>query len=1519
MHKSNLGKAFLLFLFLNVAFAVPFDGIAQTNEEKLRALMKGRSATPQFQKIVKHQSEKALKDLIGWVVPGLEGVKVKGVQTGQNYFSGELPAVAGGRIKPKIVGFKSGQQHKFTVGITVDRVNLADFSSALRNTPLHDLAFQSLQLISVPPENANQTTPVPPQLRDVLGNSPVRKPAGTSFTARTKLIGSAGALANKLGVSARTLPLSGSIDPGLFAGKITGSRLKQEFLDRLDITLPLPSLKPNWRPTFISFRKAALRIVGSGASIAMRVDTGIDLKLAKTLSFSPASATYDKDKRALSIEASLAEGSPTLSLPIHGASVSGLRFSATIGGGGPAFALDGQISINKKDHTFSTKITGRTKADYVLNFGGKFTLADLGAPNIPGLDKVSVTNPVISNIYSSGDIQIGTVDAEVFVFKPEGLHKPVVAVLPKASALTDFVPALAQTPLADLKFQLLSFMFAPKENAGIKVRLPEDVAPKFKTGSLTLKSGVNIHGHAEIVGKSAQLLKNFNIPTKGGAVSGTFDPSVFQQPKNLGKAFLAQLDLKIPVRDLRLPGVSFTDPALRIKGYGDGIGAKMTATVKASIANESLNFENVEIEVAEHGGQKTYHLAGTSEKKWSKALGIPWLSIRHLGLDAKLGAEKSVSISGLTSVGKVHNLKASIDLSVAGGSVDDYGIALTGSPIPLDAFPGFHELPHIDGFALQDVVVSKREIAGTTLTKKIKLLDGLRTVVFRVGEGWNFAMLRPNLTFADMIPLKGPAEKVLKKIKMGEAAIVISVAGLNNPLSALPPAARAAMEKIYGANDRLEHLHLTNGLNLVTAIDPRHFGKTLSDLSGKGGTPLAFSGGIGGLFGGPPSIDIAASIPRIKMPQSLHFLELPSELQTSFFVRMDEAVTDFGIELATLLDVKTKRQKIKFDTTLDFEIDTQGGLAIDVQGRTDSVWKNALGIKGFNLDPGTRMEIKVGASTQVDVTFVGKSHIGRREVDVTATVGVIGGETIDKGGFEGSVSELGLHDLIALTNSVAKATGGKPADPSKIADIKLTKVDLAFASPGVDVPEMKLVGGGIRLAGDLWFLIKKEPLGQFMAQVDETGLVMHGKMADFKVGSIGMKNTALDVAASTSIPPSPPYFKVKGEVDLFKANLGGAFSAAVNNIGFETYLNDPPLIVIDIAADIGTDKLEFTAKELASFDMWLKAELKSDLPKWLRTDGKKVVSATFESISGAIKGLETDLDNAKDKVATLDTQIAAARAEVGKEKQATDDAVTAAKAKVKSAQGTVDSFNTTVKNLESDIKTCNQKKKVCAWYDVIKKKWTLCKRVPDPGAIAKCEAKNAKYGTELIAAQASLKTAQAALAAAQLTLTGLQDGNDVDTTDLDPRVATLLAAKVTAEKTLELAKASAAGAADATDKMNKALTDFGKANVFVLKEGLIQGSLTGMIKGKPVVMGLSFEVLGKSYHNAFAFSAADPAFTAEQLGTLATYMAVKVVEAAHKNDPASKTLLGLLHDAYAKMHDASEKKLEAVMKANGLD
>ncbi len=156
--------------------------------------------------------------------------------------------------------------------------------------------------------------------------------------------------------------------------------------------------------------------------------------------------------------------------------------------------------------------------------------------------------------------------------------------------------------------------------------------------------------------------------------------------------------------------------------------------------------------------------------------------------------------------------------------------------------------------------------------------------------------------------------------------------------------------------------------------------------------------------------------------------------------------------------------------------------------------------------------------------------------------------------------------------------------------------------------------------------------------------------------------------------------------------------------------------------------------------------------------------------------------------------------------------------------------------------------------------------------------------------------------------------------DLDPKVISLEGELRIATGTLQAARHLAQGAEQGDKLIDDALNKFAQGNLFVLKDSLIEGSLQKAIAGKPVVMGLKFEVAGEDNHLGFALSFTNPAFTLNQLDALALFVFSKTLESSAKGaDNVPPGLAKLVHEAYLVKAEAVAAELDKAMKDNGLE
>lgn len=1473
------------------------------------------------QYVVTVQTDTTLGQLLGWPVPGLDALVLKDVQFGNGYVLGNL-AIKG--VDFNVVIFKGPQQQKFNAAFLHDGiVTLPTLMNALRDTPLGDLELSQLGLVLVPPENSHVATIFPELVAKHVGMPSFSLKAGLNLLSTGRILGETATLLNGVGVSSSGMKISGSLDTAVLAAELPAP-VSDAFVDALDLRVLLPALAPTRKPAYLGFGTSQLVFNGVGGKIAAGIVTSLSVNVGSGLRFDPVTIKRDPKLRQITMLGDVVTpGSGSISLPIPGASVRQIGFNGLIDeklAANDKFGLTGKYVIaNAAPKDFSAELFNESPARYVVTVHTETKLAELlGWPPAPGLNELILTDIVFGNGYALGHVTLRGVVLTVVVFKGnDRQQKSDVAFLHEGSiALPTLMSALKDTPLADLDLSKIALVLVPPENANVATKFPQPVSAQLGVSSLALKAGLNIIAQGRAVGEVRELLERVGIKLPDLTLSGTVDSGLLSGVDGaaLAQAFLDALDLKIPLPDFVPPGVDKSvivqNAMLTLKGIKLGIDTAITGelAVRLQGAAQPLKFDAT-LRLVKAVGGDTVAIAGSYPGALDHPFGIDWLKLRNVGIAGSIGQVSKLAITGNTDLGNVRNLEVSIDLAAKPTGGSELAVELTGADIPLSVIPVLSAIPHAGDLSMRDLLVSPRALRGTLKSGKFPLLHQVAALAFESGGHWSVAALFDDLELTRLLPPR-MVPSSMGKLKLRKAALLISQSGVKVRLADLSPSAQTELLPIYGSPDGM--ISVTDGVGLLAVIDTSPLGSALATFLPPGQN-VVLQGGVSGVIGaGSPSLALAASIPAVRLPPTLGFISLPNSARTEFFIKIAETSASFGIEIDAILDVKMGKQTLAFDSAVAFEFDSLGGVAIDLQGKSLNPWRNALDIKGFTLDAGTRIEVKTTASSETTLTFVGKSHIGTRELDVTGSASMVGG-VVDKGAFEGKVSELAMSDLLALFDAAVQAGGGQPVKVD-FPEALLKNVDVAFASPGVNVAEMNLPNGGSRLAGELWFLLKGKALGKFKSQVSETSLVMNGALSDFTLGPVAMKGNMLDVQAQT-VPLPLPHFTIRGGATIFGKHVDGEYALGFTESEVAADLDLGDLLKVDLHASFPTPAAGLDPGALAAQDMALNAALKSDIGAWLRGAGKAAAALAFKSVSKGLDDMARDIKTAQGKVNTLNGSLDKARKRALAGAKTLDQQVAQAEKKVNDLATQIKDLDNDIKSAKNNIHGCNYTQNICYWWN-----WrghcTRHKDVPDLGRDAECEADNVRYAGIVAADSAAQKTAEEAKAAAEGVLAGLRKGEQgVDLASLDPEVILIEASLVLANQALEAAKDVAKGAELGLGQLNAGLAALGSADIFRLTGSSLQGSLQKSVAGKPVVLGLDFEAAGKPQHIRLAVSLTDPAYTAKQFEPLALLVAKMAIEAMPGAAPA---VVHLLNKAYKPLHDAAEIEVDKATKDNGL-
>ena len=1495
--------------------------------------------------------------IAGWQLPGLADVQVNATPEQGGVISASMRlARLGSQPALRVIAFRAPGRQAFTIAVLLPpRFSFSALEPALGNTPLADLRLDGAVLFLVPPGSGAADAAVPPALAQALGKPSVALVEGVHLVARPTISGPLATLLTQAGVPNFSPQLTGRFDPAWLSAPAGTPALTASFLQMLDLSVALPEPKASWLPAFLKLDDARLTIKGEQAGVVAAISARVTVSLGAPQLLVFPDTQLSRDLSSGTITLSGGPMKPTkdmLSLPAGIASLDRLSFVGTAQGGTGSFTLKGDAQIEGRSAPFTVSLSGAAgRADYAFSLGTARSLADLLGWSVPGLEDIQVSNITLGSGagasaagtgvsgYTGGTLRLFGVDAGIYVFKPPNSNFPLAAITLPSLHLPDFLPGTLGTALDGLQMLKPGFILAHPSFTAQSLSLPGPVASHLGSaagagsiaGPVSVKPGLNLKGLAKPSGTTGSLLSAAGLGTalSGGLpLAGGLDPRLLKGGAlgaDVLKAILASVDFDIPLGALSFsdlgPLLSGSDASLILKGQADGgILAGIRSDVTVSAGTHRYAFDALLTLDRQATGTQT-RIAGTYPAKRrgtgtaaiDTAFGISWLKLEDAKLAVTLGTNKSIAVSGTTSLGTIKDLTATVYVDAQGGKVSDWGVSLTGADIGLADIPQFAAIKELPDIRFRDLVVSETEVAGTIRTSN-QAFNNLRAVVFRNQGKLSLAAYRESFSLADIVPLHGVGRALLGDIRFDKGLLLVSQGGVKGPVSSLPESAAKLFASVYGSP--AYRLNFGDGFNVALSGSPAGMGQAASKL-GLASGQLVLDGGIEGVFGGTPSFKLSAAIGPIRFPPTLNFLDLPRNLQTAFFVRLSEADAALGVSVSGDFPMKTRNGAILFTSALDFEADTSGGLAVAFSATSDTPWPNPLGIPGITLNPGTALSAKLAATSEVDLSLVGKSKIGQREIDLAGSVGVLAEGVVDKAALSGYLDEIGIADLLVVASGTGGAGAGSAAN-SGFPDVRLKKVNFAFASPGAVLQGMDLVGGGARVSGDLWFLLKDKPLGTFLAKVDGTGIQMSGSVSDIEIGPVALRGNSLD-ARATLVPPAPPYFKLTGGATVFGKQQDMALQLSADGMELSTDVDLGQLLKFDFRAKGDLPDKGFAPAELAKLDLSLDARLRSDIPAWLRGPGRKPVERIFAEVEKDLARFSSDLTQAEKNVASLNGQIETTRATVNREKRSVINSLQDAQDHVDTLAASIRSLDRQISDADARIHRCDYEKSICSWYDVIKKKCTDHKNVPDFSRNASCVADNLKYGGILADRKADKLLVVTAKATADSTLAAFKRGESIDTVDLDPRVAPLIVARDSAQAALTLAQQAAQGALKAGRAFQTALDDFARSDAFVLNDSRIQGSMAKAIKGQPVLLGLDFSSLGQRHFNSLAFSLTNPEFDAEQLATLGLFIASKLLNSAYGDEPTMKPILAMVNDAYVVRKNAEDKQTAQVMKDNDLE
>jgi len=704
---------------------------------------------------------------------------------------------------------------------------------------------------------------------------------------------------------------------------------------------------------------------------------------------------------------------------------------------------------------------------------------------------------------------------------------------------------------------------------------------------------------------------------------------------------------------------------------------------------------------------------------------------------------------------------------------------------------------------------------------------------------------------------------------------------------------------------------------------------------------------------GNPSLGMEASLPTFRPKIGDAAVKLPADVTFSFHAdATNEGELTMGLEGETLFRIGT--QDVNVVLAADVSVPKSGKPAVALTATTfrGIPWKGAFGVPWLTIED---YAMTFGVENKaIIIGSGGKTTIGEKKTDIFSTFQIRPADTkipiphtfrmtVDDG--PNKIGQLAVHDLVRVYNEMIKLSGQKQAliDLKNIPDVALTGLKKGEGSTiKMSLSDSKKVGfdisGGLRVLGKDIGAVER-------AYVDaKDGIQIKAKTAKLAIGAIKMPHADVDILVRSKTDgidtkSRAEYERLRRHATdkdgiLAQADTTTALNqrimftgAAPSFFGEKSELKvilTPFQTTLWTNQDFGTAfKLKFLATtgekvkgfgDLAKIDPRIDITMKTDLANWLKTDAKPAIKKAFDALFPQAKKAQANLNIAKGNVQKLNVAINAMRKRVGKERAAPVKRIKAAEKEDAKLSGGIKAYAKRITATRRQMESCGQTTSICSQWWFGCKKWAT---VPDWGARAACTARNAGRSSYIATQETGKKSLEGSKYVASKTLASLRKGITNLPLDLDPRVASLIAAKETAKVTLDAAKSAVKGFTNTGPLIDAGLSALAKPDFFSMQKGVLRGRLKEFAAGKPVILSLDYKLLGSTYSSRFAFDRDNLGYSYAQLQLPVLGGAVRsVINEARKLKVVPHVLIAELNKIYQRKKAAVDREVAKALKAN---
>ena len=1158
-------------------------------------------------------------------------------------------------------------------------------------------------------------------------------------------------------------------------------------------------------------------------------------------------------------------------------------------------------------------------------------LGDIYAPlaGLPAINAVAVDKISLDGANVEAEAKLNGVTVDVIAHANQGADGAYVSVFFNSISAATFIPAAQGHLVNDLSLDKALFIIQPAGSparavtaADLPGDLPKLVAWPANT-AMNLSEGVNLAATISVArsGKLADAFRTVGLPPASVFVKGTLSPNTFKGMTPGAaladadkQAILAGLDLNV---DLPLPTLPAIAGMVSVKGPvtlnigGDArnkssLWARVPAAISASKPKGDLDVSvQFQVDVVgagigekldalvslDKGARGGLSLLALYEGTWKQPFGIQGLTLADGGFEFALNGKDTQAKSSLgffaTALIGGRNVAVTAELKRADGKISLDYFELDGK-FRLADFPGGKNVPYGDRFELDQLKLSVNGLEAKTVISGNKVNAYMFNAGTPAAANWIFAVNQKNFKITELLPAAKNI-KPLAAMIIPNAALILSEKGLKNvDRNSLGVVAKDMFDGILGKSNL--PVTLPDGIGLLAEFDANAMGVVGKGLNALGvHDDAVIMGAVTGVFQGAPGVMLALNMENAGAARGLpgKIMSFKPGVPPAYFIQW--AGQDLYAGLRTAVLVKAGKETIDFTTDIELQFG-ETGAGVKILGEKNGPWKQPFGIKGLTLN-NVKMDVAITPVGEVQFGVAGEQQYGNChdlkskdcvDVDLAMSVKVPLEDGLPDGvAFSGKVNPLGIPALMEITETLMSVPPGSIAK-LPVPFFQIDNAQLAFATPGASDPQLGLVSDGFAFAGNFFFLNKD--LGRVTGAGGPAGLRIKGAIGDIDLEVLKFTDNTIDISLNQD-----PKYVINANVTLLGAPQKVAIDIKPPHFSFAMTekLGAFGNALLTVTMD-GFDLKKGTFDKNAGISVV--GEFKSTLVPWMKGEVKKGVEELRTSARAKFEEDTKALKEAQKKVDALNEKIRKIKAEDQKAKDRADDVLDSAKRRVNSLSDQHD-------HEDHQAHHCGSR-------------WThwAC----SPGWRIAAAATWVVYEV----AEKTLDAAKKTVAAA---------------TNLDPRVAALIAERDIETAGLSVAKAVVKVAEDAEDFVMKELESVLEKAIsglpLEIDKAYIVGDLKDMVThNDPLVLDMQFKLAGESMHEFFAVkvpnSEANLQFDAGSFALLPALALDKLTEDALKKlSPAAArwvhshiaSQIAEAEDTVRQAVEAQEEKYKAVM------